>query len=185
MASPNRGGDYGRLPRLAWFEGKLAKVESFLTLSIFIIMLALMVVQVIFRYILEVALPWSEELIRFLFVATSFIGAALVSKERSHINIDIMDSLLGLIKNEQKREKINYWLWLMADITSLIVMSIFAVLTFRFLKIMHITEQVSPAMEFPVSVVVGTMLFGVCLMIIHYFFKIINNTFGFRQKREV
>ena len=163
----------------------MADVESFLTLLIFMIMLALMVVQVIFRYILEIALPWSEELIRYLFVATSFIGAALVSKDRSHINIDVMDSLLSMIKNEKKREKINYWLWMLADITSFIVLSIFAVLTYRFLIIMHRTEQVSPAMELPVSVVVGTMLLGVCLMIIHYFFKIINNTFGLRQKREV
>jgi TRAP-type C4-dicarboxylate transport system permease small subunit len=185
MASQNRGGNYGSLPWLAGVEEKLASVEQFITLLAFAPMLLLMVVQVVFRYMLEVALPWSEELIRYLFVAASFLGAALVSKERSHISIDLFDSLLDMVKGHKTREMISYSVWLLADVTSMGVLVVFAWLTYKYLNIMRMTEQLSPALELPVAVVVGVMLLGVCLMIFHYAVKIINNTFGYGRKGEV
>jgi TRAP-type C4-dicarboxylate transport system permease small subunit len=185
MVNSSQNGDYGIVPWLAWIEEKLAMLETFITLITFNVMLALMVVQVIFRYWLEIALPWSEELIRYLFVVSSFLGAALVSKDRSHITITIIDSILEMIKDDKRRERINYWIWLAADIATLGVLSVFASLTYRFYREMQTTDQLSPAMGFPVAVVVGAMLLGTCLMIVHYLIKIINNTFGLKWESEV
>jgi TRAP-type C4-dicarboxylate transport system permease small subunit len=185
MAGPNLGGNYGSIPWLTWIEEKLASVEVFLTFLAFLPMLLLMVVQVIYRYVLHIALPWSEELIRYMFVAASFLGAALVSKERSHISIDVFDSLLELIKEHKTRETINYVIWLFADIVTLGILLVFGWLTYKYFNTMRVTEQISPAMEMPVAIVVGIMLLGVCLMILHYAVKIINNTIGYGRKGEV
>ena len=185
MAAPSLGGNYGSIPWLSWIEEKLASIEVIATLMVFLPMLLLMVVQVIFRYILHVALPWSEELIRYMFVAASFLGAALVARERSHISIDVFDSLLDLVKDHKTRERVDYAVWLFADVVTMGILAVFGWLTYKYFNTMRTTEQISPAMEMPVAWVVGIMLVGVCLMLFHYAVKVINNTIGYGRKGEV
>lgn len=47
--------------------------------------------QVTFRFVFQSPLPWPEELARIFFIYLVFIGAAEVSRERSHIAIDLKD----------------------------------------------------------------------------------------------
>jgi C4-dicarboxylate transporter DctM subunit len=53
---------------------------------------ALTVAQVVYRYVLNDALSWSEELARWLFVWTIYLGMAFVAGQRRHMR---MDFLLG------------------------------------------------------------------------------------------
>ncbi|MDI9479328.1 MAG: TRAP transporter small permease subunit, partial [Bacillota bacterium] len=52
----------------------LVSIEYGVTIPLFLVMVTLMFVQVIFRYFLESPLPWSEEVIRYLFIATTYLG---------------------------------------------------------------------------------------------------------------
>jgi len=57
-------------------------------------MFILTTIQVIMRYGFNNALSWSEELVRFLFIWATLLGAAIGLKEHIHIGIDTVVSLL-------------------------------------------------------------------------------------------
>lgn len=50
--------------------------------------------QVLFRYVFNNSITWSEELIRYLFVWITFFGAALCFRDRIHIGIDFFLDLM-------------------------------------------------------------------------------------------
>ena len=58
------------------------------------ILMALMVVdvflQVLFRFVIERPLSWTEEVSRYLFVWIVWIGSAIVMAEKGHVGIDIL-----------------------------------------------------------------------------------------------
>ena len=53
------------------------KVEKTITWVVFAIMLALLLIQVFCRYLFEMPLAWAEELVRYTYIAVSFLGAAV------------------------------------------------------------------------------------------------------------
>ncbi|MEN8230859.1 MAG: TRAP transporter small permease [Bacteroidota bacterium] len=61
---------------------------------IFGVIVCVMLAQVVFRYIFNNSLAWSEELIRFLFVWLTFLGGALAVKNKSHIAVEFFIELL-------------------------------------------------------------------------------------------
>jgi TRAP-type C4-dicarboxylate transport system permease small subunit len=142
---------------------------------LFLGMLALMVIQVVARYLMEYPLPWSEELIRYLFVAASFLGGALVSQRRAHIDITIIDSFIEGMKSAQAKKRAEQVVRLLADIASLAIASVFTWYTYDFFETMYTTNQLSSAMEIPVAWVVGAMLAGSGLMVLHYIVKAVED----------
>ena len=58
------------------------------SLLLFVLLLLLAVTQVIFRYLLMIPLPWTEELARFTLVWVTFLGAASVTRRKLHIAVD-------------------------------------------------------------------------------------------------
>jgi TRAP-type C4-dicarboxylate transport system permease small subunit len=60
----------------------------------FTAILAITVLQVFCRYVLNNSLSWAEELVTYLFVWLVFIGVAVNVRDRSHIRVDILTRLL-------------------------------------------------------------------------------------------
>ncbi len=56
----------------------------------FLLMVALVVYQVITRYVFNHPSSWSEELVSYMFAWTSLFGACLVTGQRGHMNIPIL-----------------------------------------------------------------------------------------------
>ncbi len=103
------------------------KVERTITWVAFGIMLALLLIQVICRYVFHMPLAWAEELVRYTYIGVSFFGAIVAVRERSHISIDILPSLLqSKIKDESKKE---FWLELLDTFASIVQIVFFVVLT--------------------------------------------------------
>ena len=69
--------------------------EGLPVVAVFII-LAVSFIQVVFRYCLNNALPWPEELARMLMVTSTFIGCGIVAREGKHLEIDCAKFLFGL-----------------------------------------------------------------------------------------
>ena len=61
-------------------------------------MLILMVLQVVFRYVLRVSVPWTDELARSLYIWQIFLGAALAHRYSGHIQITILLDRLSIPK---------------------------------------------------------------------------------------
>lgn len=58
----------------------------------FLVMCLSIILQVVFRYALQLVAPWTEELARFACIWTVFLGAAVCFEERAHIKIDFVIS---------------------------------------------------------------------------------------------
>jgi len=71
---------------LGWLDGVLEVI----TLIGFIGMLLSTGGQVLFRYALEISVPWTEELARILFILTMFLGIAIAIREGEHIVVDFL-----------------------------------------------------------------------------------------------
>lgn len=68
---------------LKWFVAILLMIITVLTFY-----------QIVMRYAFNMAPSWSEELVRFLFVWLSFVGAGMGVRDKIHIGVDVVVNLL-------------------------------------------------------------------------------------------
>jgi TRAP-type C4-dicarboxylate transport system permease small subunit len=74
-----------------WIVQKLDDFNLFL----FVMLLVVASLQVFFRYVVWVPMPWTEEVARFLLVWVTFLGAASVTRRKLHITVDWLTSKLS------------------------------------------------------------------------------------------
>lgn len=72
------------------FKTILKNFEEIVASLLFCATLALVVLNVITRYVLKSGIPWSEEFATGCFVWTAFIGAAACYKRRQHLGVDMI-----------------------------------------------------------------------------------------------
>ena len=63
-------------------------VES-LALAAFVCMLVLVVAQVFFRYVLQIAVPWTEEAARWFYAYQILLGCTIAAKHKLHLQVTI------------------------------------------------------------------------------------------------
>ncbi len=56
--------------------------------ALFAVILVIILVAVFFRYVVNQSLFWSDEVVRYLFVWFTLLGAALVLRDRRHIRVE-------------------------------------------------------------------------------------------------
>jgi len=168
-----RGVDMNALER---FENLLARIEYCITVPIFLIMLTVMILQVFFRYVLAMPLSWSEEMARYLFVACTFFGAAIATKEREHVEINITEVVIeSWIKDRAKKIITAKVLNVIRDVVAIIFLLIATNETYKLMTDQLNMGQVSTAMEFPIWIVTCSMLIGFLLCMVHCVLLIILN----------
>lgn len=74
---------------------KMEWAEKQLSIFLFLAMLVVLTVQIVSRYFLSVALPWTEELSRWLYIYIVFIGASEAVSRRDHIAVDVVPNRLS------------------------------------------------------------------------------------------
>jgi C4-dicarboxylate transporter DctQ subunit len=84
--------DVGRRPG---FVGWLYRAVEAATVAVLAAYVAILLVQVVLRYVFNSSLVWSDEIIRFGLVWNVMLGAALVSLRDGHIRVDIFENLLS------------------------------------------------------------------------------------------
>jgi TRAP-type C4-dicarboxylate transport system permease small subunit len=72
--------------RIIW-KG-FTKVIDGLGIFIFIALSVIVFLQVVFRFVLRLPAPWSEEMARYLLVTMTFIGAAIAVRYQSHLLVE-------------------------------------------------------------------------------------------------
>lgn len=81
---------------LYWFDGALELICILLIFTTILVTLT----QIFFRYVLNASLSWPEELARWAFVWTVFVGMAIGIHRKSHIAIDLLRrNLNGRLKS--------------------------------------------------------------------------------------
>jgi TRAP-type C4-dicarboxylate transport system permease small subunit len=62
--------------------------------TLFVALVILALVSIVLRYVFNASLGWSEEAMRYLFIATTMLGAAYVVGTGQHIRLDVVHGLL-------------------------------------------------------------------------------------------
>ncbi len=118
-------------------------------------MTCIVFVSVVFRYVLNSPLAWSEELASLLFAWLTFIGAYVGIRSRSHIRIDTL--VLVLPRAVQR------WLERLADLGVLVLLLLLAWQGFRLTAATWSLEF--PAMEISRGYLYASLPLAACLMI--------------------
>jgi TRAP-type C4-dicarboxylate transport system permease small subunit len=77
------------------FNGVMLGIFKWSVVAVLIIMTSIVFVAVIFRYGLNDALPWSEEIAKFFMVWLTFLAAPVGLSRGSHVAIETLSSYLG------------------------------------------------------------------------------------------
>ncbi len=73
---------------------KQLSAGDYLIAALFATMIAVVTAQVLWRYVFDNSLDWTEEFSRHVFVWMTFVGAALAIKEGTHIRVSILGDML-------------------------------------------------------------------------------------------
>ena len=130
-------------------EGILVIVLSGMAVVVFL--------QVIFRYVLNFPLFWTEEFARYCLVWSSLLGSAVAVKRGQHIAVTIfMERLPPVLRRGST---------IMALIS---VAAILTIILWGGIQLVAITRtQISPALRIPMSVPYLAVPVGAALMLLH------------------
>lgn len=148
----------------------LNKFEEITSCACLIIMSVVIILQVVFRYCLSASLDWPEELGRFLFIASVYIGASYAEQMDKHLSITILRTSGG----PWLAKVLPYF----AQIVTVLFSAVMVVWGIRMVLFVHSTHQVAPAMQFPMWIVYLCVPVGMACMGLRAFLKI----FHFRDQ---
>lgn len=137
------------------------KLSEFVVSISFGSMVILIFFQVIFRYVLKQSLSWSEELATFIFTWLTFIGASVATKERAHINVE-------MIIHSIKSRKIKKTIAIFANVMSIIFLGTVSYYGFLMANTLIQLGKSSSSMPFlKIGFVYFAIPIGSLIMILH------------------
>ena len=162
------------------------KVEKTVTWIAFAIMLALLLIQVICRYVFAMPLAWAEEMVRYTYIAVSFIGAIVAVRERSHIGIDIVLSVIKKISkgNEKKERRMLDALDVFDDVVQIAFFSILSVWLLEYNIEIAEANQITTANEWPMWLMCLPVTVSLMLMALHSVMNLIESVVDMRRIRK-
>jgi TRAP-type C4-dicarboxylate transport system permease small subunit len=133
------------------------KAELVIGVSLTVVMVAAVFLQVVFRYVVNQPLSWSEELARYIFVWASMLGASMGIKKKSHFSLD---ALLKLFPRSQKKA---------LEIILYCLMSVFLIILVyygtQFSRELYV--QTAPGLNITMAIPYAAMPVGGMLMLLH------------------
>lgn len=121
------------------------KIEEILSVVLFVILILLGVAQVLFRFVFDFSLAWTEELSRFTFIFLVYIAASLAIMNDRHIRVQAIDLLIP--------KKMKPYLKSFADIIWLIVSVNVAINGYVIAAEAYRIEETSPALLLPMGMI--------------------------------
>jgi TRAP-type C4-dicarboxylate transport system permease small subunit len=151
---------------MEWFGKVLDKLNRAVELTsagMLAVMVIVIFLQVIFRSVIKSAIPWSEELARYLMVWITFLGASIAVKRQGHIGVA---ALIRILSPSNKRRAC-----LLANALSMVFFAAMIVLGYSILGIVQ--PQLSPAIELSMAVPYSAILAGGTLMLLYSLYDFI------------
>lgn len=160
--------------KIAAVADAFCRVERLASILIIFSLLLLMFVQVFFRYVIHISLAWSEELLRFLFIGASFVGATVATRERKHVEINFITTLVGIVvKSDAGRRKF----LLATDVVAQFLCTGFCIylahMIGRYTMDLARHNQLSVAMEMPMSWLGWVVTVSLALFAFHFFLNLL------------
>lgn len=162
--------------------------EKTITWIVFSIMILLLLIQVFCRYVFKMPLAWAEETIRYTYIAVSFVGAAVALREKSHITIDILPTLIKKIKNDKRREVVAHCVDIFSSVVQLVFFILLSMWMFKYTIDLQVKNQITTANQWPMYLMSLPVAVSCVLCIIHSALnglESIISLFGLRKKGKV
>ena len=139
---------------MSWWKKIDDNFEEYLVMFLMSVMIITAFAQVIFRFVIQMSLDWSEELARYAFLWCMFISAGMAVKHRRHIKVEFILEMLP--------KKIRFGLEIISD---LIWMAFCLLLVKDGIGLLEFVKtQVSPSMEVPFKYIYTSLPVGAGLM---------------------
>jgi len=130
-------------------------LEETILLILLVLMTCIMGIQIVSRYVFQNSLTWSEELVRYMFVWSAFLGVPFCIKHGLSIKVDQFRNLFPIPLQK-----------VLMYIDKIIIFLLFLVLfiySFTVVRATYLSGQTSPAMQLPmwtvqISVTVSSLL---------------------------
>lgn len=162
---------------------KITKIYDSLEAFVLVLALAfstlLIFVQVIFRYVLNDSITWSEELARYIFIWMIWLGTSVSMKQKEHIR---MDMLMNAVHGKGK---------LVLDLVSGIIMLAFCIFLVKYgwdlVASMMSRGNKSVALRLPMWVVYSSLPFSQLIVALRLIGSIVSDAgklFGHQTSGE-
>lgn len=137
---------------LHWLN-KFEEITSSVALSL---MAVIIILQVFQRYILQHSLDWPEELARYLFIYSVYVGASYAASGRRHLEVTIARTVFG--------KKAGNRLTIIAYIITVVFCGLMFVWGVKMVDFVITTNQLAPALQFPMYIAYICIPLGFFLM---------------------
>lgn len=117
------------------------KFEEYLLVLSLAVSVALVALQIVFRYFINASIPWSEELTRYIFIWQIWLGTSFAQRDGKHLKVEVLYSLMNPAGKK-----------FLSVLSNLIFLSFCVFLTVNGLSlVMNLAHRysLSPAMEIP------------------------------------
>ncbi len=131
------------------FEEITASVALFL-------MAVIIILQVFQRYVLQHSLDWPEELARYFFIYSVYVGASYAASGRRHLEVTVVRTVFG--------KKAGNYFTIIAYIITVVFCGLMFIWGVRMVDFVITTNQLAPALQFPMYIAYICIPLGFFLM---------------------
>ncbi len=129
-------------------------IEDYIVLLVFWALAAVVFAQFFSRYVLNASIVWTEEIARYLLIATGFLGAVMAVRKRSHIYVEVFYRFLPRSVGRAMSTAV--------DIIKIVFFGVGAYLSIRIFPIM--AQQRMASLALPMTWVYAPVLVGFVIM---------------------
>ena len=135
----------------------LASAENVAMCMMLWVLFLIVALQFFTRYVLNNSFGWTEEIARMLLIITTYLGAVVCARNRSHIQVDLILTMLP--------EPMKNWFY---RATYLICACLFAFLSWTAARFALTTRLQMSSIELPKSIIFWICAVSLLLMSVHY-----------------
>lgn len=121
------------------------------------------------------ALPWAEEVCRYLFVWSGCLGISYSTKEESHLKLDVLPSLIPALKKPYE---------ILGDAAMLVLAGLLVSPGVKVVQTLMKTGQISAALRLPMGYVYLGLLVGAVLTVLRLAEKYCKRLLKFLRTRN-
>ncbi|HOA15481.1 MAG TPA: TRAP transporter small permease [Bacillota bacterium] len=140
-------------------------IEEYVLGFLLLLLTSVMFLQVMMRYVFGSSLSWAEEFSRYIFVYMTFLTIGYCIKRGSMLRVDIILNWLP--------KAVRSILELIIQIVTLALFSVLFYHSFRVVKIVGASNQLSPAMQVPFAAIYFSTIVGFGLAVLRSIQKVI------------
>jgi len=138
-------------------------IEEYILITTYTAMLIIASAQVFFRYVINLSISWSQDLLTYMLIWSVFIGISLAVKKRKHIKVELAFVIVS--------KKTQFYLKVLSNIIFMIFCGVFSYFSLlKVHKLIFVNPQISESTGLPMWMIQIAIPFGFLLSIYRLIF---------------